>query len=388
MNNPLKTWNQLNPEAKKLGFVSFFSDVASEMLYPITPLFLTSVIGAPPAVLGLIEGVAQATSSLLQWVSGRLSDRWSQRKPFVVIGYLLSALSKPAIGLSNHWTFVLLARASDRVGKGLRSSPRDAMLGDLSTPETRGITFGWHRGLDTLGAVLGPLVALALLPYFKDRLRWFYALSILPGLFSVMLANNIRESAPTQKLSKDSKSLQWIPWSHWSKNFRYYLITWGLFSFGNSTDFFLILKVKNSGISIEGTVLIYCFFNVIYSVLSPVLGDLSDRWGRRPMLISGLLIFSLVYAGFAVGTEPWHFVVLFGLYGAYNAATEGLSKASGLGLLSAIAGGTALVGGVAAGLAWNQLGASGPMQLGSAMALIAAFLMLVKDFSHSPSVHH
>ncbi len=385
MKNPLATWKQLDPEAKKLGYVSFFGDLASEMLYPITPIFLTTVVGAPPQVLGLIEGVADATSACLQWFSGRLSDRWKKRKPFIVLGYFFSALSRPLIGLSTHWGHVLLARASDRFGKGLRTSPRDAMLGDLSTPETRGLTFGWHRGLDTMGAVLGPLIALSLLPYFTDRLRWLYLFALIPGLCSVLIAKSVREPQPT--LASKKKPLTWLPWKTWSPEFRCFILTWSLFSVGNCTDFFLILKVKNSGASLPQTILIYCFFNLIYSLLSPILGDLSDRVGRKKMLILGLFIFSFVYAGFAVAEQLWHFIFLYALYGAYNAATEGLGKAyavdlipaelkaSGLGLLGAMTGFSTLLGGIFAGLMWTYYGSGGPMRLGAITALVAAVLL-------------
>ena len=387
MKNPLSTWKQLNPEAKKLGYVSFFGDVASEMLYPITPIFLTTVVGAPPQVLGLIEGVADATSACLQWFSGRLSDRWKKRKPFIVLGYFLSALSRPMIGLSTHWGHVLFARASDRFGKGLRTSPRDALLGDLSTPENRGATFGWHRGMDTMGAVLGPIVALSLLPYFSDRLRWLYLFAVIPGFCSVLIANSVQE--PTAPIKSQKKPLLWLPWKTWSSDFRYYVLTWALFSIGNCTDFFLILKVKNSGASLTQTILVYCFFNVIYSLLSPVLGELSDRIGRKKILIAGFFIFSFVYAGFAVADQLWHFILLYAFYGAYNAATEGLGKAfavdlipselkaSGLGFLGAVTGLSSLIGGVAAGLMWNEFGAGGPMRLGAVTAFVAAVALIL-----------
>lgn len=386
MKNPLTTWKQLDSEAKKLGYVSFFGDLASEMLYPITPIFLTTVVGAPPQVLGLIEGVADATAASLQWFSGRLSDRWKKRKPFIVLGYFFSALSRPLIGLSTHWGHVLFARASDRFGKGLRTSPRDAMLADLSTPETRGLTFGWHRGLDTLGAVLGPLIALSLLPYFADRLRWLYLFAVIPGLCSVFIANSVRE--PATKLASSKKPLTWLPWKTWSSEFRYFILTWSLFSIGNCTDFFLILKVKNSGATLTQTILIYSFFNLIYSFLSPILGDLSDRVGRKRMLVLGLFIFSFVYAGFSMAFELWHFIILYAFYGAYNAATEGLAKAyavdlipselkaSGLGLLGALTGFSALVGGIFAGVMWNYFGSNGPMQLGAVTAFFAALLLI------------
>ncbi len=386
MKNPLATWKQLNPEAKRLGYISFFGDLASEMLYPITPIFLTTVVGAPPQVLGLIEGVADATSACLQWFSGRLSDRWKKRKPLIVLGYFFSALSRPLIGLSTHWGHVLLARASDRFGKGLRSSPRDAMLGDLSTVETRGLTFGWHRSMDTMGAVLGPLIALSLLPYFSDRLRWLYLFALIPGLLAVLIAKSVRE--PTVAIPSHKKPLTWLPWRSWSPEFRYFILSWSFFSIGNCTDFFLLLKLKNSGASLPQTILIYCFFNLTYSLLSPFLGDLSDRMGRKKILVTGLFIFSFVYAGFSVAVELWHFIILYAFYGAYNAATEGLAKAytvdliptnlsaSGLGLFGALTGFSALIGGLLAGLMWTYFGSGGPMLLGAFTAFSAALLLI------------
>ncbi len=384
----------LNPTVKKLGAVSFFADVASEMLYPITPIFLTSVLGASMASLGLIEGVAEAIASLLKTYSGSLSDRIAKRKPFMVLGYFLGAISKPFIGASTSWVHVLLARGLDRTGKGLRSAPRDALIADAVAPENRGAAFGWHRGMDTLGAAVGPLLTVTLISTSASELRQLYLWALIPGLISVVLAMSVQEvrsqsmdHAPDKK-DKILKAQSTWSFADFSFSFKSYLGTWMLFSLTNSSDVFLVMKAKSSGLSTIHTVLLYCAFNLTYALSSPYLGWLSDRISRKKLMASGLMIYFLVYVGFGFSSEVWHYWVLFLAYGFYMGATEGIGKAlavdlcpqnlkaTALGLLGTVTGLATIIASTLAGLIWDHYGAAFTFFYGAFGALIAFMLLI------------
>jgi MFS family permease len=267
----------LNPTVLKLGLVSFFADVSSEILYPITPIFLTTVLGASMFSVGLIEGLAEGLASLLKVYSGQWSDSLKKRKLFIVTGYFLAAISKPLIGVSLSWGQVLFARSLDRFGKGIRTSPRDAMLADSVSAEKRGAAFGVHRGMDTLGAALGPLLALLFLARNQD-LREIYNWALLPGIAAVFIALTLKEKKSSAEHSAHRLK---IKWSELNPQFKKYLWAWGLFSLANSSDVFLLLKAQQSGNNLTTTILMYAFYNLLYSLCSPYLGHLSDRWGRK-----------------------------------------------------------------------------------------------------------
>ncbi|MGZ3723552.1 MAG: MFS transporter [Bdellovibrionales bacterium] len=373
----------LNPTVVKLGLVSLFADISSEMLYPITPIFLTTVLGASMASLGLIEGVAESLASLLKTYAGAWSDRIGRRKPFVVWGYLLSGLAKPMIGFSSVWPEVLLARGLDRTGKALRAGPRDALLSDSVNANILGEAFGWHRAMDTLGAAIGPLLAILYLHYYSENLRGIFMWALLPASVAVALTLSVREArtAPAKMIATHKP--RWI-WKEISPAFRNYLVTWGIFSLSNSSDVFLILRTQQSGVSLQTTIFIYCFYNLIYALASPSLGKLSDGVGRKPLLIFGFLIFAFVYCGFAVATDLWQFWLLFGVYGFYMAATDGVGKAlavdlvdserkaAGLGMLGTVTGVTTLFASSVAGLLWDHFGSSTTFLFGAGGALLAA----------------
>lgn len=373
-----------NPTFLKLGFISLFADIASEMLYPITPIFLTSVLGASMLSVGLIEGFAEGLSSLLKTFSGAWSDRLQKRKVFIWIGYLLGTTAKPIIGMATIWEHVLIARIFDRFGKGIRSSPRDALLADSISSRLRGVAFGWHRGLDSLGAALGAILALYLLSKV-DNLRSLYFWALIPGSLSVLLACSLTEKAPPQKPVRDQN---WRP-PIFNSQFKIYLFSWGVFSLANSSDVFLILKVQNAGFSTTHTILLYAFYNLIYSIGSPFLGHLSDRMGRKVVLVGGLLVFASVYFAFAYANSEWHFWILFGVYGFYMAATDGVGKAfavdlveptaraTGLGLLGMITSLTTILASTIAGFLWDHLGSQFTFLYGGAGALLAAVVLLL-----------
>lgn len=375
----------LNSTVIKLGIISFFADVASEMLYPVTPIFLTTVMGVSMASLGLIEGVAEAIASLLKTYSGSWSDSISKRKPFILVGYFLGAISKPFIGLSQSWFHVLGARALDRTGKGLRSAPRDALIADSVAPANRGAAFGWHRGMDTFGAAVGPLLAIGLLSLNSDQLRPLYYWALIPGLISVLIIFSIKEPKHNIESRKWENPLK--SWVHFNSDFKKYILAWGIFSLANSSDVFLLMKAKSSGLNTKSVILLFCIYNLIYSLSSPYLGKLSDQIGRKKILIGGLVIFSLVYLSFGFARESWHYWMLFMIYGLYMAATEGIGKAlavdltppslkaTGVGILGTVTGVCTIFASVIAGLLWDKLGSSWTFLYGASGGVLAAFMI-------------
>lgn len=381
-----------NETVVKLGFVSLFADIASEMLYPITPIFLTTVLGASMASLGLVEGVAEAVASLLKASSGIWSDKMESRKPFVWSGYLLSALAKPLTGIAGSWAGVLGARSLDRVGKGLRGGPRDALLAESVSPSLRGAAFGWHRAMDTLGAAIGPLLAIWYLQYHSPDLRSIYSWALIPGMISVLFALWVKDrprikNADVKPSATQTSYLAFWRLSAFSPAYKKYLFAWGVFSIVNSSDVFLLMKAKQAGLSLTTVILLYCFYNLIYALLSPYLGWLSDNLGRKKILMGGLLVFAAVYAGFSQATDVYVFWILFGVYGIYMAATDGVGKslaidlvdkdlkATGIGMLGSVTGLATIIASVTAGLLWDSFGPTAALLYGSLGAICATYLL-------------
>lgn len=375
----------LTPNVLRLGLVSFFADVSSEMLYPLMPIFLTSVLGAPASVVGVIEGAAEATASLLKTVSGRIADRTGRRVELVLGGYSLSALAKPLIALAHAWPLVLVARLLDRTGKGLRGAPRDAIIADSIDPAVCGSAFGWHRAMDTLGAVVGPLLALGLLALAGGDLRRVILLAAVPGLVGAALVLTVRD--PRVRAHAESGAAPAaLRWADVPPRFRTYLAAWLPFVLVNSSDVFLILRAKQIGFSTVAIVLVYTLYNLVYALASVPLGHLSDRLGRRHVLVGGMAVFALVYAGFAVATAAWHVIVLFAIYGVYIAATDGVGKAfavdlvpkdlraTSIGMLGTLTGVATLAASAVAGLLWDAVGPWAPFAFGAAGAVVSAAL--------------
>jgi MFS family permease len=370
-----------------LGGVSFLTDISSEMLYPLVPVFLTAVLGAPVAALGLIEGAAEATANILKIFSGWWSDKTGKRKPFVIGGYGLSAFSKPLLALAAGWPFVLLMRLADRTGKGLRSSARDALIADYTDEKNRGKAFGLHRAMDSMGAVLGPLLALWFMGRYGESpegYRTVFLWAFLPAALGVILLFMVKERRFTAKFKKPQ-----FGWGIFGKDLKIFLLVNLVFYLGNSSDAFLILRAKDLGLSMAGVILAYVLYNLVYSLASLPAGILADRLGRRKVFFIGLLTFSAVYFSFALLPGPGWLWLLFAVYGLYTAMTDGVGKAyvtvlvgeshraTALGAYNMISGLAGFMASLTAGLLWTALGPRAAFIFGGATAGLAAVLFWV-----------
>lgn len=311
-----------------LSLVSLLTDVASEMLYPIMPIYLES-IGFSVVLIGVLEGVAEVTAGFSKGYFGKQSDRRGKRVPFVQLGYLLSAFSKPMMALFTFPIWVFSARTLDRLGKGVRTGARDALLSDEATPQTKATVFGFHRALDTLGAAIGPLLALAFLAMYPGAYRTLFFLAFVPGLLSVLTTLLLKEKQrePTVRAGGTSffGFLRYIPQS--SSAYRKLLVGLLVFALFNSSDVFLLLMLKQQGVSDTALIGIYIFYNLVYALLAFPAGIVADRIGLKKMFMLGLCLFVIVYVGMAYDPPFYGYYLLFFLYGAYAAGTEGVSKA-------------------------------------------------------------
>jgi MFS family permease len=373
----------LDPNVRDLGVVSFLADVSSEIAYPLFPLFVTTVLGAPVAMLGLIEGVAEATASITKYPFGQAADYTGRRRPFVLAGYTLGGLGKLVIALASGWPLAMAGRFVDRFGKGMRTAARDDLIAAGTRPEQQGLAFGLHRTMDTLGAVLGPLVALALVQLHVP-LRWIFAIAVIPGLLSVLaILLLVKEHQEQPRRGAFRLSLPRSP------AFRWLLAGSLLFAAGNSSDMFILLKAQDIGLGTSAVILLYVLYNVTYSATSLPLGGLSDRVGQYPIVLTGYAWFAAVYVGFAAAGSGMVMAVLFAAYGIYIAATEGTSKAligraipsgeraSALGLYYTVTGLAGFSASTIGGLLWSTVGPWATFGFGAVTASIAAALMLL-----------
>ena len=380
-----------------MSATSLLNDISSEMLLNLIPFFLANILGVRTAVIGLIEGVAETTASLLKIYFGALSDRFGKRKPFAVAGYALSALTKPLLYFASAWGWVLGVRVADRIGKGIRTAPRDALIADSIDDKQRGLAFGLHRAADTLGAFLGLGIAAfivwrtqaqaALLSL--DTFKLVVLVSIIPGVLGVLvLASGAREVTGTGT----GVEVKRLSLKEMDPRFRYFLFVLVLFTLGNSSDAFILLRGQERGLSILQVMGMSLTFNAIYTVFAGPLGAWSDSVGRRRLMLGGWLAYGLVYLGFAFSRSGWQIWALFALYGLYYAATEGAARAlvadlvpsaqrgGAYGLYNAAIGITVLPASLIAGLLWQGIGTwtgfgpSAPFFFGALMALLAGFL--------------
>jgi len=369
-----------------LGLVSFFNDVASEMIYPIVPIFLTSVLVVPVAIVGLIEGIAESTASILKFVSGWLSDKFQKRKPFVVLGYSFSAISKIFLSLAHSWPFVLFARFIDRFGKGTRTSARDALIAESSENLVRGRSFGFHRALDTLGAVVGPLIALLAIHFLDNKFRLIFLLAFIPAFIAILLLIFLVKEKKKELISPSTFHFNW---RNLDPSFKIFLLISFIFALGNSSDAFLILRAQNLGLSVSLVVLAYVLFNFTYALFSTPAGIISDKIGPKKVLLTGFLLFSAVYLFFGLTHSSLFLWLLFPIYGIYMALTEGVGKAyisnlipqektgTAFGVYQTTIGLCTFFASLIAGLLWTYIGVSAPFIFGSLMAVISAFLFVI-----------
>ncbi|MBI1920797.1 MAG: MFS transporter [Geobacter sp.] len=377
-----------------LGLVSLLTDVSSEMIYPLLPLFLTSVLGAGPAFLGVIEGVAESTSSILKLVSGIMADRLRDRKKLVLAGYGLSSFARPLIAAATSAVAVLFIRFADRVGKGIRTSPRDALIADSVDHTVRGKAFGFHRSMDHAGAIAGPLIATLLMTGFSLDMRTVFWCAAVPGVLAVFcIIFGVREVAAENRiLSSNGSFLQVIP----RGNLRNYLIIILLFTLGNSSDAFLLLRAGTLGVAPHFIPLLWTFFHVVKMFSSMPFGALSDRIGRRSIISGGWVVYALAYAGFAMASTELHVWLLFALYGLFYGMTEGVEKAllvdiadhrergAAFGWYNLATGLGALPASLIFGFVWQKISPQAAFGLGAGFALLAVVLLSVLVHPKAP----
>lgn len=372
-----------------LSFVSLLTDVASEMLYPIMPIYLKS-IGFSIVLIGVLEGVAEASAGLSKGYFGKLSDHTGKRIPFVQLGYALSALSKPMMAVMTYPWWIFSARTLDRLGKGIRTGARDALLSDEATPATKARVFGFHRSMDTLGAVLGPSLALLYLYLWPGQYRSLFLLAFIPGILAIGLTFYLKEKPAQPKERKTFVSffsfLRY--WKQSPPAYRKLVTGLLIFTLCNSSDVFLLLQVKQSGMNDLATIGIYIFYNLIYALAAFPLGILADKIGLKKIFIAGLLLFAAVYGGMAIPGNWLWFGFLFLLYGLYAAATEGISKAwisnitdradtaTAIGTYTGFQSLCTMLASSLTGYIWFQFGPGTAFALSATMALLVAIYLL------------
>ncbi|MFH1014918.1 MAG: MFS transporter, partial [Nitrospirota bacterium] len=348
------------------GLVSFFMDMSSEMIYPLVPIFLSSVLGVNKSVIGLIEGIAESTASLLKVFSGWFSDRIGNRKWLMAAGYAISTFSRPFVALATGWQQVMGSRFIDRFGKGVRTAPRDAIIAESADKTHLGRAFGFHRAMDTMGAVIGPALAFFFLGLFSNDYRKVFWLSMIPGVIAVLLIILfITEKKKTVAIHADRPKLTM---KHFDWRFKAFVAIATLFAIGNSSDVFLILKATDTGIKETQIPIIYLCFNLVYALTAIPAGILSDRIGRKRIILAGFILFGFIYWGFANASEQKHIWGLFLLYGVFMGLTEGIQKAylgtiipekfraTGYGIYNTFTGLAIFPASVAGGWLWDKYG--------------------------------
>ena len=380
----------LSHNLRVLSLVSLFQDTASELLYPILPIFLVGVLGAPIAVVGLVEGLADGAAALTKLVSGRWSDR-RRRRPLVAFGYGLAAASKVLVASAVVWPMVLVARVADRIGKGIRGVPRDALIADDTDTENRGRAFGFHRSIDTFGAVLGPLIGLGLYEALNHHIRPLLWVAAVPALLSVCLVSMVREvPRPEATVQARVEPSAPLPARFWRL-----VVLLGAFAFVNFSDALLLIRAQHLGLGVGSVIGVYCLYNLTYALASYPAGVVSDKIPRRIVVGCGLVIFAFAYVGLGViSTSTWVWV-LFPVYGLYTALTDGVTKAwivdlappdargRAIGVQGAVAGAGAIVAGIWAGLAWSGTGRM-PLIVAGSVAAVVGVVMFTGGRSLDP----
>jgi MFS family permease len=387
-----------------LGWVSLATDAATEAVYPLLPFFLTRVLHAGAVSLGIIEGAAEATNSVLKIVAGRLSDR-RRKRPIVLLGYSVSSFARPFVALTTTWLQVFTVRVLDRVGKGVRSAPRDAMLAGWATPNTRGKIYGFHQGMDNIGAVIGPALASLFLFFYPEQYRALFALTIVPGIVAVSLiflvpdednayvasgfsqtVTGVASGFPSPPLGAGSRTATTSS-TPLPRSFTTFMLVLALFALGNSTDAFLLLKLTDAAGGVRYVPLMWAGLNLVKATVSMIGGSWSDRIGRRTVIAIGWLVYAVVYAGFALSTTLTALLGWFMLYGFYFGFAEGTEKALvadlapadrrgfAFGVYNAVTGLGALTASIVFGAVWTAFGTAAAFGLGASLALLATVLL-------------
>ena len=389
-------YRQLSPNVFAISLVSLFNDVSSEIIYPLLPAFLALTLGASPLFIGVIEGFAETCASLLKLFSGYFSDRFNKRKLPMALGYGLSGMTRPFLALAGSWLPVLFIRVTDRIGKGIRGTPRDALLADSVAPEKRGLAFGLNRASDHLGAVIGPIIGFALLTYWAanpnaptaaDYKSIFLVASIPAALGLLVILFLVKEEKRAKPISDDITPIK-LSLAVFDGNFKKFLVVIALFTLSNSTDAFLLLRAEQSGIAPAILPLLWMFLHISKVIFSLIGGDLSDRIGRKTLIFSGWILYALVYAGFAFVDSAWQAWALFMIYGVYFGLTEGVEKAlvadlvtpeqrgTAFGFYNLAFGITVLPASLLFGGLWNLFGAPTAFLVSASISIVAAFLLL------------
>lgn len=371
-----------------LGLVSFFADISAEMVYPIIPLYLTSAFGATPALVGVIEGIAESLASLLRVFSGYITDKYKKKKPIAFMGYATGLVYKIALLLAGSWAGILGARVIDRIGKGIRTAPRDVMVSESAEKGHMGKAFGIHKALDMAGSAIGILIACLLLSNANGNFEYkkLFLVSIIPALIGLAMFFLIEEKKEEQAAKE--RELFWKNVKKLDGQLKLYLLVAFLFTLGNSSNTFLLLRAKGVGFDDTAVIFLYFVYNITASVLAVPLGKMSDKVGRKKLLVSGYIVFAVVYSGFAFAFNKAFIVAAFVLYGAYTAMIAGVERAfiaeispkelkgTMLGFHSTIVGVALLPASTIAGVLWNLFGAEVPFVFGACMSLGAAFVLL------------
>lgn len=369
-----------------LGLVSFFADLSSEMVYPLIPLYLTAAFGATPALVGLIEGIAESIASLLKVFSGYISDRFQHKKAIAFTGYATGLIYKIALIFAGSWAGILFARVIDRFGKGIRTAPRDVMVSESADKKSMGKSFGIHKMLDMAGSALGILLAFLLVKNIGENgYKTVFIVSIIPVVLALVMFFFIHEKKEKREVKE--REHFWKNISKLDNRLKLYLAVTFFFTLGNSSNSFLLLRATDVGFDDSDAILLYFIYNITASLLAIPCGKLSDKVGRKSLLVGGYLVFSSVYLGFAVCHSKWFMVLIFFIYGVFTAMTAGAERAfiseiappeikgTMLGLHSTLSGIALLPASVIAGLLWDGIGAFAPFVYGSLMSLISALIL-------------
>jgi MFS family permease len=375
---------KLSRSALIIGLVSLLSDASSEMIYPVLAIFLTQVLHAPATVIGLIEGVTNGIANVVPIISGWLSDRLGRRKSIAFVGFMLSALSRPVIGLASVWTVAFAARGADRIGKGIRSAPKQALLADAASDAQRGRVFGYDRAMDYLGSVIGPLICLALVGGLGVGVRSIFFIASVPAFLAALMILAVREPRDTAKAKVKGSSFRGL-----TREFKLFLIVAAVFGLANSANSFLILRAQELGLATTWTILAYALFNAISSLFSMPAGTASDKFGRRNVLLIGYTIYALVYFGFGAANEVWMMWPLFALYGLFPALADGAAKAmavdtagkagraTAIGVFSAVNGFTQIAASIIGGALWDKINSQATFYFGAILAALAVVLLFL-----------